>query len=56
MSSIEGIQIHQVYGRKNRLKPGNPLSMLFMLKAVYSSVRFGMLGGLLILVIVLFSY
>ena len=37
----EGIQIHLVYGQRNKLKPGNLLWMLFMQKVVSSFVRFG---------------
>ena len=40
-----GIHIHRAYGQKNKLKHGNLLSMLYMLKAVSFFVRFGMWGG-----------
>ncbi|RXH73741.1 hypothetical protein DVH24_016563 [Malus domestica] len=44
----EGTLTHLVYGQRSKLKPGNPLLMLFMLKVASSFVRFGMLEGFLI--------
>ncbi|KAI9075520.1 hypothetical protein K1719_042498 [Acacia pycnantha] len=51
LTLLKDIPKHRVYGQKSKWMHGNPLWMLFMLKVVYSFVRFGMLEGFQIQVI-----
>jgi hypothetical protein len=55
LTLLKDIQIHPVFGLKNKSRHGNLLSMLFMLKVLPSSVRFGMLEEFQIQVCVYFT-